>query len=176
MADQNPADYPIGTNAFPAFERNVENLDTAIVDRGSENFPDRKGVQRYTYHGIEQRADRLLTGQAQQFDSFMASSADQFQRFIEASVFSGWDREYAAGIVLNSHNEGFVRCEQDGSACLFFTPKSDTPLPYTTTGDWASESSLFTAQNGDTPLLQDLANPEKGAAMEAEPLQLDGLA
>lgn len=63
MADQNPADYPIGTNAFPAFERNVENLDTAIVDRVSEKFPDRKGVQRYTYHGIEQRADRLLIGQ-----------------------------------------------------------------------------------------------------------------
>lgn len=160
MADQNPADYPIGTNAFPAFERNVENLDAAIVDRGSEKFPDRKGVQRYTYHGIEQRADRLLTGQGQQFDGFMVSSADQFQRFIEASGFSGWDRQYGPGIELNAHNEGFVRCEPDETACLFYTPRGDTPLPYTTTGDWSAESNLFVVQNGDAPLRQELSNPE----------------
>lgn len=176
MADQNPADYPIGTNAFPAFERNVENLDVAVVDRTKENFPDRKGVPRYTYHGIEQRADRLITGQDQRFNGFMVSSEsafsgfmgqsrDEFQRFLGSSGFSGWDRLYGPGITLNSHNEGFMFCDSDGSACLFFTPKSDTPLPYTTTGNWASESGKFTAQNGDTPLRQDLANPTKGASL-----------
>lgn len=179
MADQNPADYPIGTNAFPAFERNVENLDTAIVDRGSEKFTDRKGVQRYTYHGIEQRADRLLTGQDQQFDSFMVSSEgefsgfmfqsrEEFQRFLESSGYSGGDRPYAPGITLNSHNEGFVRCEPDNTACLFYTPRGDTPLPYTTTGDWGLESDLFVVR-GDDSLRQDLATSSKGASLVALP-------
>lgn len=158
------ATNPVPSDDINDLQKNVIAEDKFVNDRTSEIFTDRTGVQRYTIHGMEKRHERMMIGQGQQFNSSIVDFQAQFREFLETSGYSGADRPYAAGIVLESHNEGFVRCEPDGSACLFYTPRGDTPLPYTTTGDWDSESDLFVVR-GDDALRQDLENPNKGDAL-----------
>lgn len=88
-------------------------------------------------------------------------------KFLDSTGLSGWDRKYKEGITLNMHNEGFIKCDESDTSCIFFTPKGNTSLPYTTTGNWETESHLFFAQSGDTLLKQELSDPNKGAALVA---------
>lgn len=159
MKNNNASELPIGTDDYSAFEENVSNIDRYANDRANEKTKNRKGEDAYTMYGLEQRVGRLVDGAGSAFDAFIQESRDDYQNFLDSSGFSGWDIQYAEGIVLNSHSQGFTRCEPDGASCLFYTPRGDTPLPYTTTGDWGSESSLFVVQNGDVALRQDLASP-----------------
>lgn len=152
---------PVPSDSIEDLKLNVLVEDVVVTSKDKEHTPNRLGVEILTLHGMEKRHDRLMAGQNQSFDSFIASSQGQFIRFLESSGFSGADRQYAPGIVLSGHNEGFVRCEPDGTACLFYTPRGDTPLPYTTTGDWAAESSLFVVR-GDDALRQDLQRDSIG--------------
>lgn len=158
---------PVPSDSIEDLKLNVQIEDVVVTSREKEHTPDRLGVERLTLFGMEKRHDRLMAGQSQAFSSFMLSSEENYQRFLDSSGYSGWETQYAAGIVLNSHNQGFTRCEPDGTACMFYTPLGTTPLPYTTTGDWDSESVLFVARSADEALRQDLANPMKGDALVA---------
>lgn len=159
------SNLPLGTSDPTVFvEGNVPNLDEAVNSQ-SPTWADRFGVNHLTLAGHGVKFDNQLASQSSQFTGFMDSSSETFQRFLDSSGYSGWDTEYAAGIVLNSHNQGFTRCEPDGTACMFYTPLGTTPLPYTTTGDWASESALFVARSADDVLRQDLASPGQGVSL-----------
>lgn len=161
------SDLPIGTSDAEVFlSGNVPNLDEAMNSQQPDWF-NRFGIKSLTYKGMLDRFDTSLTSQEQVFTNQLARQSEEFQRFLDSSGYSGWDTQYAAGIVLNSHNQGFTRCESDGTACMFYTPLGTTPLPYTTTGDWSSESALFVARSADDVLRQDLANPTKGDALVA---------
>lgn len=156
------SDLPLGTSDPDVFvEGNVPNLDEAMNSQKMV-WANRFGIESLTYKGVINKFDNQLSTQTNQFSEFLNSSSDEFQQFLDSSGYSGAEIQYAPGIVLSSHNQGFTRCEADGSACLFYTPNADTPLPYTTTGNWSAESSLFSAQNGDTPLRQELATPALG--------------
>lgn len=146
--------YPVPSEDYEPFKFNVETLDK-FVNLKKEKIENRVGRPSLTFYGMEQRQTRMIDFFSQEFQSFLASSG-----------YSGGDRPYEAGIDLSSHTQGFVRCEPDGSACLFYTPRGDTPLPYTTTGDWASESGLFVAR-GDDSLRQELGSASKGPELIA---------
>ena len=135
---------PLGSSAPMDLYDNAANFDHHTNDVENEFWLDRFGRERCTLFGQEKKNDRLVQ-----------AFRDVFQAFLESSGYSGAERSYTAGIVLNGHNEGFVKCDANGSACLFYTPRAGTPLPYTTTGDWESESNLFIVR-GDDSLRQDM--------------------
>lgn len=130
---------PLGSSAVKDLYDNAENLDTAVNDVANETWVDRLGVTRKTFYGMEQ----------------------DFQQFL---IDSGYVNigDYAAGLEITARNQTFWR---DGE---LYRAGASLDLPYTTTGDWASEESLFVA-TGDRSLRQDLSNVAsedgKGAAM-----------
>lgn len=133
------SNLPLGTSDAGVFvQGNVPNFDEAL-NSSSPEWVNRFGEQSLTYKGWTDR-----------FSAALEAQRLEFQTFLESSGYSGWDTQYAAGIVLSSHNQGFTRCDVNGTACLFYTPKGDTPLPYTTTGEWANESGLFVVRGDDS--------------------------
>lgn len=95
----------------------------------------------------------FMDGSEQDFENLLSQSEQDFQAFLASSGFMDMG-DYRPGLVINYHNQGFTRCDPDG-ACLFYTVRGDVSLPYTLTGDWASESDKFVARGDDT-LRQDL--------------------
>ena len=75
----------------------------------------------------------------------------------------GYTFEYAAGVTVSSNSQII----KDGD--LLYQASGSTPLPYTTTGLGMPENGAFVAVGdaSDVELRQDLADPDKGAAMVA---------
>lgn len=155
----------LGSPAVKDLFDNAENLDTAVNDVSTENWADRLGKVRKTYHGMEMIFGRFLDSSNTLFQGFMESSADEFSGFMEMSdeafqqflLSSGYDDlgDYAAGIVLTARNQVFAR---DGN---LYRVAASVALPYTTTGAWESESTNFVIV-GDNSLRQQLADPDLG--------------
>lgn len=125
-----------------------------IMDKyvsGQEPFvPDRLGLQRRTWKGMEVDFNNAQEGRQTAFDQFLESSS-----FV-------WIGDYGAGLTFTSRSQYMVR---DGQAYRLATT---TTLPYTTTGNWALEQTKFSLVNSDDILRQDLSNttdPAKGAAI-----------
>jgi len=118
---------PVGSAAAKDLYDNAENLDTFVNDRTKRSAPDRLGVERKTWHGMEQ----------------------DFQDFL---INSGYQDigDYAAGLEITARNQVFWK---DGE---LYRAGAALDLPYTTTGDWLAEGGLFVAV-GDQVLRQDLA-------------------
>lgn len=130
---------PIGSNAAKDLSDNAENLDFLMLGP-LRSYPDRLGKQRYSWAGIEQ-----------QFDNFLINSGFVFTT----------PSTYGPGITINERNEVFVK---DGN---YYSAGPSLSLPYTTTGDWASEGPFFTLRD-DAMLRGQLANtadPAQGAAL-----------
>lgn len=127
----------IGSTAVKDLYDNAENLDHLTNDRTTRAYADRLGVSRKSWYGMEQ----------------------DFQDFL---LNSGYEDkgDYAAGIILTARNQ-FVW--KDGELYRIGDAQA---VPYTTTGDWASESGKFVAI-GDRVLRQQLASAGsgKGAAL-----------
>lgn len=128
----------IGSTAVKDLYDNAENLDYATNDKAARQWTDRLGVERKTWYGMEQ----------------------DFQDFL---VRSGYDPigDYAAGLEITARNQVF---RKDGE---MYRVSAALELPYTTTGDWATEGSLFVAV-GDAVLRQQLSDgstPGLGAGM-----------
>lgn len=119
---------------------NAQNLDLLLL--GPQPFyPDRLGVQRYSWAGME-------------FDFNAAQSGRQtaFQQFLTGSGFEA-PVSYASGITLERVTQTFVRDN------VQYRIKDPADLPYTLTGNWATESDKF-ASMGDSGLRQDLAGSD----------------
>src|SRR5690625_3627826 len=125
---------PIGSKDPRDLYDNAENLDEAVNTHAAESWDDRFGVARKTWWGMEQ----------------------DFQQFL---INSGYDDigDYGPGIEITARNQIFWR---DGE---LYRAGAALELPYTTTGDWGEEESLFVAV-GDAALRQELSAPY-GAAM-----------
>ena len=105
---------------------NAQNLDK--FSNGQElEYEDRLGVARKSLAGIRQEAQDAL-------------SRLRYQNI----------GDYAAGLLIENYGEVFRR---DGE---FYRANAELNLPYTLTGDWASESASFVSV-GDAVLRQELA-------------------
>lgn len=114
---------------------------------GQEPFvPDRLGVQRRTWKGMEVDFNNAQEGRQEAFDQFLEASA-----FINIG-------DYGPGITFTSRSQYIVR---DGYA---YRLALSTTLPYTTTGNWALEQNKFSLVNSDDILRQDLSG-DTGAGL-----------
>lgn len=108
---------------------------------GQEPFvPDRLGIQRRTWKGMEVDFNNAQEGRQTAFDQFLESSA-----FV-------WIGDYGPGLTFTSRSQYTVRDGQN------YRLASSTALPYTTTGNWALEQNKFSLVNSDDVLRQDLAD------------------
>lgn len=114
--------------------------------------PDRLGVLRQSWAGMEQDFNGAQIERAGAFDGAQAARAAEFQVFLDAS---GWSSlgNYAAGISIVSHSQ--VVEYQGQPYALKSTVPASVATPYVTTGNWATESVNFKLV-GDSTLRQDL--------------------
>lgn len=127
---------------------NTQALD-GLVNGALPAYPDRKGVARKSWAGME--AD------------FAAAQGDKEQRFQAFLLASGYVDlgDYAAGLSIAARNQVFRR---DGE---FYRAAAALELPYTMTGDWAVDGPQFVAV-GDAVLRQDI---ESGTLLTAPMVQ-----
>lgn len=128
---------------------NAESLDIRVNSRTERSTPDRLGVERKTWHGMECDFAEGQIDRAARFDTFLAGSAYQLLG------------DYAAGIELTARNQVFLYAGE------YYRAAAATALPYTLTGTWATDSAYLVGV-GDAVLRQDLAissDPAKGAAL-----------
>lgn len=129
---------PIGSTELPDLRDNAQNLDLFSLGM-ARYYQDRLGQQRISLHGIEDQA-------------------------LEAINLIGYvyttPLVYTAGITLTIPNQIFLK---DGE---YYKSGPSVSLPYTTTGDWATEQGLFRSI-GDARLRSELASslPDKGASL-----------
>lgn len=128
---------PIGSSSFKDLFDNAHNFDNAVNNRASSTWLDRFGVARKSWWGIEQ----------------------DFQSFLLASGYQDIG-DYGAGLVITARNQVFARAGE------LYRAGPGLALPYTTTGDWASEGASFVAV-GDAVLRQELADPQLGDSLVA---------
>ena len=121
---------PVGSRSPKDLLDNAENLDEFVNSPTKERHPDRLGVDRKTWHGMET-----------DFQQFLADSA--YQPLGDYDVDGPFTIEY--------RNQVFIK---DGE---YYRAAASTDLPYTTT-DWATDESSFVGA-GDAVLRQDLGSP-----------------
>lgn len=124
---------PIGSTNVKDLYDNAENFDVAANSRTSRTWIDRLGAPRKTWWGMEQ----------------------DFQDFLLASGYVDIG-DYGPGLTITARNQIFARSGE------LYRAGPGLTLPYTTTGDWATEGGNFVAM-GDAILRQDLDNPAEGA-------------
>lgn len=131
---------PLGSNSPKDLSDNASNFDEAM-NSPSPAFIDRFGDRRETYAGFQQLYRQMLEQQGYVYTNPL---------------------NYAAGIVISLPNQIFLK---DGE---YYRAGPNLELPYTTTGNWASESVNFVSA-GDAVLRSDLASndPAKGAYLVA---------
>lgn len=123
---------------------NAENLDRA-VNGEAVTFADRLGKQRKSFAGMEA-----------EFSADQQRREDAFQEFMERSGYQDIGT-YGPGLQITERNQIFLK---DGE---YYRASAALALPYTTTGDWATEGGQFVSV-GDAALRQEIASPS-GAAM-----------
>lgn len=139
---------PVGSKAFLDFEDNVKNLDLA-VNSDELSWRDRLGRDRKSFEGMEREFDSAQDSRESRFNDFIAASGYQFAG------------DYGPGIEITEYNQ-LIR-DSNGE---FWRVSGQVELPYTTTGAGIPEDDALVPA-GDAVLRQDLANPDKGAAMVA---------
>ena len=131
---------PIGSTSPKDLIDNAQNLDYLILGPVLL-YPDRRGVNRLSWAGIEA--------------SFAAAQRDRSERFDAFIASSGYEviGDYASQpVTFTERNQLMLK---DGE---LWKPKASVALPYVTTGVWASESAGFVSV-GDAALRQELASP-----------------
>lgn len=129
---------PIGSTDARDLYDNTSNFDDA-VNGTATTWLDRLGVTRKTFNGLEQ----------------------EIEDFLQAAGFA-YIGEYAAGLTFTSRSQYMVR------SGIAYRLSTATPIPYTTTGVWATDQPKFIAFEVDTTLAADLANSvdtAKGASL-----------
>lgn len=140
---------PIDSDDLKDLSDNAKNADLFSNDVENESYTDRFGRKRKTIHGMALEFSRDQKDREDRFNEFLLSSGYQFAG------------DYAAGVELTEYNQ--VVRDGDGE---FWRVSGKTELPYTLTGSGVDENGALVSV-GDTTLRQDLANPDKGAAMVA---------
>lgn len=130
---------PLGSTDFRDLSDNAANFDK-FANGESPAYADRFGVLR-----------RSISGMNADFLGAQDGRAEQFQAFLDKSNYSYVGGDYAAGLQFVS------RAQYTARNGVLYVPSATMTLPYTTTGVWANEQSLFKVLNADSVLRQDLA-------------------
>ena len=142
---------PIGSTKVKDLYDNAENLDEFVNSQSKLTHPDRRGVSRKTWHGMEQ-----------DFSGFMDLSDQAFQQFLLSSGYEDIG-EYGAGLLIERRNQVFRYNDE------LYRAAADLELPYTTNGVWGDEGGGFVSV-GDAVLRQQLSDetsPHHGSGMTA---------
>jgi len=159
---------PIGSKDPRDLYDNAENLDELVNSKSKLRHPDRLGVQRKTWHAIEEQvaqqesefnADQARrenehdADQTRRESEFVDAQADKQQRFNLLLANSGYEylADYAAGIEITEYNQ--VLRDTAGE---LWRAAATTTLPYTTDGTGLPEGGAFVAV-GDADIRNDLA-------------------
>jgi hypothetical protein len=156
---------PVGSTNPKDLIDNAQNLDYLILGP-LLSYPDRKGVNRLSWAGIEasfaaaqaQRASDFNAAQAQRAADFTAAQAQRATDYAASEASRGYENPvpYAAGIALTRVTQ-IVQYNSE-----LYKAKAGT-LPWTTTGVWATDSAKLVSV-GDATLRQDLFS-NAGAGM-----------
>lgn len=141
---------PVGSTKPKDLYDNAENLDY-FVNGPQPFYPDRLNKLRLSWAGIEES-----------YRTSEAAREAQFQNFLQGAGYQVVG-QYAAGVTLTAYNQ--VLLYQGQAYRLTYSQQ----LPYTTTGNWANESSKFVLV-GDASLRQELATG--GAAFIGRGIQV----
>lgn len=158
---------PLDSNDPRDLDDNAKNLDQAVNSEDSQ-WIDRFGrprlplmeQERQFVDAQDRREGEFQTDQSSregEFQSAQASREAVFSDFLQASGYQDLG-EYAPGIEITAHNQYVTFGGQP------YLLKPSIPVPYTTSGEWTGDDFKLI---GDDALRQDLANPDKGAAMVA---------
>lgn len=128
---------PLGSKDPKDLYDNATNFDY-YANGPDPMYPNRFGALKLSIEGMNQ-----------QFNDAQLGRAAIFQDFLDRSNYT-YIGEYGAGLLFTSRSQYFVR---NG---VMYVPDNDLTLPYTTTGVWASEASLFKVLADDATLRQDL--------------------
>ncbi len=123
-----------------------------LVTGTERQYPNRLGQPIRSFNGMNLDFDESQAERDAEFGQDQAEREEQFQQFLLSSGYEDIG-DYAAGLIITGRNQVFLRSGQ------YYRAKGSLALPYTTTGNWASESSSFVSV-GDAVLRQDLAQPD----------------
>ncbi|HBD11004.1 MAG TPA: hypothetical protein DCZ13_02585 [Porticoccaceae bacterium] len=137
---------PLGSTSPKDLYDNAENLDELVNSTTKETHPDRFGVDRKTWHGMETEFDADQADRAAEFAAFLADSG--YVGTGTGGAFEDYDAD--GPLTITAYNEIFTK---DGE---FYRAKAGTTLPYTTTGTWATDEVDFVSV-GDAALRQELS-------------------
>lgn len=157
---------PIGSSSPLDRDDNTKNLDVAVNDPNVDTWPDRFGVLRWTWSGMERAFDLaqdvrdslFRTEQEGRIASFIDEQSDREQRFSEFIAASGYTGtgpngeivDYSADIVVTEYNQ-LIR-DENGE---FWRVSGAVDLPYTTDGSGLPEGGALVSV-GDAALRQEL--------------------
>ncbi|WP_223448499.1 hypothetical protein [Pseudomonas sp. BF-R-19] len=130
---------------------NARNLDH-LVNGSDPSYLDRKGVPRKSWKGMEVEYNADQVRRETEFGEEQAVRSEQFDRFLESSGFT-LVGTYGQGLLIERYSQYVMK---DGQP---FRLSSLASVPYTTTGDWATETDAFVLL-GDDVLRQELSAPD----------------
>lgn len=132
---------PLGSTDFRDLSDNAQNFDN-LSNGSDEQYPDRFGVPRLSFAGMETR--------------FSLAQSDRAERFDTALMALGyvWIGDYAAGIEFTERNQYTVRA---GSQ---YRVAPSVSLPYTLTGDWATDQPNLVLVESAGSILSELGQPD----------------
>lgn len=139
---------PVGSTQPKDLSDNAQVLDKLVVGT-DPSVVDRLGNLRYSWAGMEYDFQNAQDGRQAQFEDFLTTSS---------LIFVG---DYGAGLNFTNRSQYMIR---DG---VPYRIAYATTLPYTTTGNWATEQTNFTPVSSDDILRQDLSQPT-GAGLVGE--------
>lgn len=129
---------PLGSNDFRDLSDNAEYFDK-YVGGPQPTYPNRFGVLKLS-----------IEGQQQDFLSAQSGRQAQFEAVLASIGFSAIG-DYGAGVTFTTRQQYTVR------AGLAYAVANSTTLPYTLTGDWATDEPKLKLINSDQILRSDLA-------------------
>ena len=166
----------IGSASPKDLSDNARNLDY-LVNGGETSYLDRKGLARKSWKGMEAEHNADQVRRENEFDADQACreskfGADQIRRELEFDAAQD-NRETQYDNLMESSGYSLVGDYDQGLLIVRYSQyvmKDGQPyrlsslasVPYTTTGDWVTESDAFLLL-GDNVLRQELADPAKGA-------------
>ncbi|WP_049870045.1 hypothetical protein [Dickeya fangzhongdai] len=140
----------LGSAAAKDLYDNAQNLDIFVNDPANRVAPDRLGVQRKTWHGIEADHAEQMAAFDSDFETFLTQSGYQYVG------------DYSNGPFALTSRSQLIR--HDGE---YWRVAANVDLPFTTTGtnatSWATDV-ISLVSVGDAALRSDLAAPT-GAGM-----------
>ncbi|MBT0725166.1 hypothetical protein HH682_12210 [Rosenbergiella sp. S61] len=165
MANFNTGNPPGSTDPRDLLD-NSTIADHYVSDVDSENWPDRFGRARKTWHGIEKDSERLLEKNQSDFDAELLSEKSRFEiqiasqkdRFLRFLLSSGYQH-------LADYNQGPITFTERNQITAYdgqlYRVNADTELPYTTTGvdsdSWSTDVTHLVAI-GEGDLRQEIGS------------------